>query len=196
MGFLKKAKSAASAKVAQVTQAIKPKETHSNAKLDDLAEIYQEQTKSGKSDDTILALDIGTAYVKAVIARQNSDGGLDIIGVGRAHQAASNMYAGAIADIPAVIEVCERALSQAEKMSGTTSKLTVVGIAGELIKGSTSTVRYRRKNGNKPLSEQEMALIIKRVQDRAGEQARKAIADETNNPTVEEIGRASCRERV
>ena len=28
-------------------------------------------------------------------------------------------------------------------------------------------------------------LIIKRVQDRAGEQARQAIADETNNPNVE-----------
>lgn len=159
-------------------------------KLDDLSKLYQDQAQaqessSSKKDDTILALDIGTAYVKAVIARQNKSGGLDIIGVGRARQNASNMYAGAIADIPAVVGVCERALSQAERMSGTTSKLTVVGIAGELIKGNTSTVRYRRKNGNKPLSEQEMALIIKRVQDRAGEQARKEIADETNNPDVE-----------
>lgn len=137
------------------------------------------------SDDTILALDIGTEFVKAVIARQTKDHGLDIIGVGKAHQDSSNMYAGAIADIPGVVSVCEKALSQAEKMADTACKLTVVGIAGELIKGNTSTVRYRRKNGNKPLSEQEMALIIKRVQDRAGEQARKEIADETNNPNVE-----------
>lgn len=162
---------------------------NNSEKLDELSELYDEHTaenlSSAKNDDTILALDIGTAYVKAVIARQNKAGGLDIIGVGRARQGASNMYAGAIADIPAVVGVCERALSQAERMSGTTSKLTVVGIAGELIKGNTSTVRYRRKNGNKPLSEQEMALIIKRVQDRAGEQARKEIADETNNPNVE-----------
>lgn len=84
----------------------------------------------GDSDDTILALDIGTENVKAVIARQNESGGLDIIGIGKARQGASNMYAGAIADIPAVVDVCEKALSQAEKMSGTTSKLTVVGIAG------------------------------------------------------------------
>lgn len=137
------------------------------------------------SDDTILALDIGTEFVKAVIARQTKEHSLDIIGVGKAHQDSSNMYAGAIADIPGVASVCEKALSQAERMAGTTSKLTVVGIAGELIKGNTSTVRYRRKSGNKPLSEQEMALIIKRVQERAGEQARKEIADETNNPNVE-----------
>lgn len=188
--ILKNAKSVASAKLAQVSKAVKPKKSDAEEKVkaDELAQIYDEQKAEleGKSsNDTILALDIGTENVKAVIARQNKSGGLDIIGIGRARQAATNMYAGAIADIPAVVEVCEKALSQAEKMSDTTSKLTVVGIAGELIKGNTSTVRYRRKNGNKPLSEQEMALIIKRVQDRAGEQARQAIASETNNPDVE-----------
>ncbi len=189
MQLLKKAKTVASGKMAQVSQAVKTRKTDDSAsKADELAQIYDEQKselKDGSSDDTILALDIGTENVKAVIARQNKSGGLDIIGIGRARQASTNMYAGAIADIPAVVSVCEKALSQAEKMSGTTSKLTVVGIAGELIKGNTSTVRYRRKSGNKPLSEQEMALIIKRVQDRAGEQARQAIADETNNPDVE-----------
>lgn len=190
MTILNKAKAAASNKMKQVGKAVKASEKSSdNAqdKADQLAEIYADQAgeRSSQSDDTILALDIGTENVKAVIARQSKNGGLDIIGIGRAHQGSTNMYAGAIADIPAVVDVCEKALSQAERMSGTTSKLTVVGIAGELIKGNTSTVRYRRKNGNKPLSEQEMALIIKRVQDRAGEQARQAIADETNNPDVE-----------
>ena len=187
--ILKQAKAVASKKMQQVSsKVVKPRdEDEAQAKADQLAEIYADQAekRSAQNDDTILALDIGTENVKAVIARQNKDGELDIIGIGRAHQGATNMYAGAIADIPAVVDVCEKALSQAERMSGTTSKLTVVGIAGELIKGNTSTVRYRRKNGNKPLSEQEMALIIKRVQDRAGEQARQAIADETNNPDVE-----------
>lgn len=140
---------------------------------------------SGNDDDVILALDIGTEYVKVLIARQNRDGKLDIIGISRAHQEASNMYAGAIADIPGVVAVCERALSQAEKMANVTCKMTVVGIAGELVKGNTSTIRYRRKNGNKPLTEQEMSLIIQRVQERAGEQAKKEIAIETNNPDVE-----------
>ncbi len=190
MKILKTAKTAATTKLAQVSKAVKTKKDDDNAKskADELSQIYAEQKaemQAEDADDTILALDIGTENVKAVIARQNTSGGLDIIGIGRARQASTNMYAGAIADIPAVVEVCEKALSQAEKMSGTTSKLTVVGIAGELIKGNTSTVRYRRKSGNKPLSEQEMALIIKRVQDRAGEQARQAIADETNNPDVE-----------
>lgn len=145
----------------------------------------QEVPRLRSANDVVLALDIGTEYVKAIIARQGEDRTLDIIGIGRAHQDASNMYAGAIADIPGVASVCERALGQAEKTAGVTCKTAVVGIAGELIKGNTSTVRYRRKNGNKPLTEQEMALIIQRVQERAGEKARKEIADETNNPDVE-----------
>lgn len=141
--------------------------------------------KSPVSEDTILALDIGTEFVKAVIAKQKKDQTLEIIGVGRARQSQSNMYAGAIADIPNVINTCERALSIAEKQAKTVSKQCVVGIAGELIKGSTSTVRYCRKNSSKPISEQEMSLIIERVQDKVGQRARQEIATETNNPDVE-----------
>lgn len=137
------------------------------------------------ADDVILALDIGTEFVKVLISKQQKDGTLKIIGVGKAHQASGNMYDGAIADIAGVIATCERALSQAEQQAKVTSKLAVVGIAGELVKGNTSTVRYRRKNGNKPISEQEMSAIIKRVQDKAGERARKEVALETSNPDVE-----------
>lgn len=180
MGFFSKTVNVTKAKMKAAAQAVK-----STAAEEIPADVEQELVEKRNHDDTILALDIGTEFVKAVIARQQKAGDLEVIGVGKAHQGASNMYAGAIADIPAVVEVCEKALNQAEKMAGVTSKTVVVGIAGELIKGNTSTVRYRRKNGNKPLTEQEMALIIKRVQDRAGEQARKEIADETNNPAVE-----------
>ena len=135
--------------------------------------------------DILLGLDIGTEYVKAVIARKDKNNGLEIIGVGRAHQAPNNMFSGAIADIPAVTRVCERALAQAEEMAGVTCKRVTVGIAGELVNGNTSNVHYRRKNGNKPLSEQEMDLIIQRVQEQFGEQARKEVALETNNPDIE-----------
>lgn len=137
-----------------------------------------------KDDDVLLGLDIGTEFVKAVIAKQTKTG-LEIIGIGRAHQDPNNMYSGAIADIPAVTRVCEKALSIAEEMAGVTCKRVTVGIAGELIKGNTSSVHYRRKNGSKPLSEQEMDLIIQRVQEQFGEQARKEVALETNNPEVE-----------
>lgn len=180
MGFFSKTVNTTKAKMKAAAQAVKL------ANADDIPKDVQEELNTRRtSDDMILALDIGTEFVKAVIAKQQKDGTLDIIGVGKVRQDSSNMYAGAIADIPGVVTICEKALNQAEKVAGVTSKLAVVGIAGELIKGNTSTVRYRRKNGNKPLTEQEMSLIIKRVQEQAGERARKEISDETNNPNVE-----------
>ncbi len=143
------------------------------------------EEKTNTDKDAILALDIGTEFVKALIAKKQKDGTLKVIGAGRARQDPGNMYAGAIADIPGVIDICERALSRAENEAGLTTKTVVVGIAGELVKGETSTVRYHRENGNKPISEQEMSLIIKKVQDSASEKARKEVALETNNPNVE-----------
>ena len=146
----------------------------------------EEKKKRFNPDDVILSLDIGTEFIKAVIAvKKKNDNALEIIGVGKAHQGMGNMYAGAISDIAAVISTCEKALSQAEEMAGVVSKIAVVGIAGELIKGNTNTVRYRRKNGNKPISETEMELIIKKVQANAGEKARRDVALETDNPDVQ-----------
>jgi cell division protein FtsA len=145
----------------------------------------EEKKRKYDSDDVILGLDIGTEFVKAVIGAKRKDGTLEIIGVGKSHQSMGNMYAGAIADIPGVINVCERALSKAEEQAGVVTKTAVVGIAGELIKGNTNTIRYRRKNGNKPISDTEMELIIKKVQDSAGEKARKEVALETDNPDVQ-----------
>ncbi len=143
------------------------------------------EKKKYSQNDIILGLDIGTEFVKAVIAVKNKDDSLDVIGANKAHQAMGNMYAGAIADIPGVISVCEKALSKAEEQAGVMCRTAVVGIAGELIKGNTNTVRYRRKNNNKPISETEMELIIKKVQESAGERARKDVALETDNPDVE-----------
>jgi cell division protein FtsA len=134
---------------------------------------------------TILGLDIGTEYVKAVLAKQGKKGALEILGVGKAKQQEGNMHAGAIADIPAVVTVCEEALSTAEEQAHERAETTVVGIAGELVKGNTTTVNYQRQNPNKPITEAEMNEIIKKVQEKSGDVARQMIALETGNENVE-----------
>lgn len=135
--------------------------------------------------NTILALDIGTEYVKAVLARPSKKGNLEILGFAKARQREGNMYAGAIADIPAVVAVCEEALIKVEDETKERADLTVVGIAGELIKGNTTSVRYTRKNPDKPITELEMNDIIKKVQEKSGNIAKKTIALETDNDNVE-----------
>lgn len=134
---------------------------------------------------TILALDIGTEFVKAILAKPSKKGVLEILGVGKAKQADGNMHAGAVADIPAVVSVCEKALLQVEEQAGERAELTVVGIAGELIKGNTTTVNYSRKDPNRPITEDEMREIIKKVQQKSGEVAKKTVALETGNNNVE-----------
>lgn len=134
---------------------------------------------------TILALDIGTEFVKAILARPAKKGNLEILGVGKARQTEGNMHAGAVADIPAVVSVCEEALVKVEEQAGERANLTVVGIAGELIKGNTTTVNYTRKNPNKPITDAEMEQIIYKVQQKSGEVAKKTVALETGNDNVE-----------
>ena len=134
---------------------------------------------------TILGLDIGTEFVKAVLAKPTKKGTLEILGVGKAKQTEGNMNAGAVADIPAVVSICEEALIKVEEQAGERANLVVVGIAGELIKGNTTTVNYSRKNPSKPISENEMEEIIKKVQQKSGEVAKKTVALETGNDNVE-----------
>lgn len=143
------------------------------------------QTRKNKSpDDYIVGLDIGTEFVKALIARLNGDK-LEIIGVGRAHQDLSDMYSGAVADISGVVRNCEEALSEAEDQAGLQAKKVVIGIAGELVKGVTNTIRYRRPQPDRPLDTAEMEFIIEKVQERAQTKAQKQIAVETGNADVE-----------
>ena len=134
---------------------------------------------------TILGLDIGTEFVKAVLAKPEKKGNIEILGVAKIRQKDGSMYNGAIADIPAVVATCEEALVKVEDQSGERASLTVVGIAGELIKGNTTTVHYARKDPKKPITETEMQNIIERVQQKSGEVAKKTVALETGNKNVE-----------
>ena len=147
-------------------------------------EKLKKSRKVGPSDDYIVALDIGTEFVKALIAKLDGDQ-LEIVGVGRARQQVSDMYSGAIADISGVVRNCEDALSEAEEQAGLQAKRVVIGIAGELVKGVTNTIRYRRPQPDKPLDAAEMEFIIEKVQERAQKKAQKQIALETGNADVE-----------
>lgn len=140
--------------------------------------------KRGSAEEYIAALDIGTEFVKALIARLEGDE-LKIVGVGRARQDVSNMHSGAIADISGVVRTCEEALADAEEQAGLQSKRVVIGIAGELVKGVTDTIRYRRPQPDKPLDVSEVEFIIDKVQERAQGKAQKQIALETGNDEVE-----------
>jgi cell division protein FtsA len=141
---------------------------------------------SKKGDEYLVGLDIGTEFVKALIGRvDNVAGTVEIIGVGRQHQGLSDMQAGAIADIAAVVENCDKALNQAETQAGVSVRTAIIGIAGELVKGTTTTVRVARKQATKPLDIAEMERIISLVQERAQVKAKQQLAWELGGKSVE-----------
>lgn len=147
-----------------------------------IATLKSKTTKS--QDQYIVALDIGTENVKALIGRVDGDK-LEIVGAGRAHQELTDMQAGAIADIAGVVGNCDAALAQAEQQAGISVRTAVIGIAGELVKGTTTTVRCTRKNASKPLDLDEIEKIIGMVQKRAEERAKQQLAWELGGKEVE-----------
>lgn len=143
-------------------------------------------SNAAAEEQYIVALDIGTEYVKALIGSIGPDSNqIEIIGVGRERQRLSDMQAGAIADIPSVVENCDHALSKAEEQAGVSVRSAILGIAGELVKGTTTRIKVSRGQATKPLDTAEMEKIIRLVQERAGEKAKKQLAWELGGKEVE-----------
>lgn len=156
--------------------------------LDRLKQIKQtvvDKAVTNKTNDQYLvALDIGTEFVKVLIGKV-TDKGIEIVGAGRAHQDLNDMQAGAIADIASVVKNCDAALTQAEQQAGVSTKAAVLGIAGELVKGTTTTVRVNRKNAETELDANEVERIITLVQKRARERAKQQLVWELGGKEVE-----------
>lgn len=131
------------------------------------------------------ALDIGTAYAKAMIVEVQDDIGI-VLGVGRHQQSYSHMSDGIVTDIPGVIANCNEALLQAEQDSGgLIAPNTVIGIAGELVKGSSITITKQRSHPAKPITAEELESIISGAQQKLLKTARERIAVETGYPNIE-----------
>lgn len=119
-------------------------------------------------------LDIGTDLIKVlVIRREGLDG--EVLGVGREPQAPAAMSGGAIANIESVIQSCNRALEAAEDMAKTVPGQVVVGIAGELIKGFSSTIAYPRDTAQAKVRAGEVSSMLQMVQRRALREAQHLL---------------------
>lgn len=140
--------------------------------------------KAPEADPYLLSLDIGTEFVKALICEV--DGAeAKVIGVGRQHQGLSDMQGGAITDIAGVVANCDAAIKQAEEMSGVVARNVVIGIAGELVKGTSTTIKYKRSKSSTPIDMDELRKILDQVQERAFERARGQLAWETGYNEIE-----------
>jgi cell division protein FtsA len=141
----------------------------------------------GSSSDYLLSLDIGTEVVKALVFVIDDKTGNGVVkGVGRVRQGLKDMQSGAVSDISGVVANCQRAIEQANKMAGIKKvEKAIIGIAGELVKGTTTTVHYERIKSEIKIDLPELKNIIQKVQWKAFDRIRQQLAWETGHNEIE-----------
>ena len=131
-----------------------------------------------------LALDIGTEYAKALVFEYDGDGAV-VTGVGRQRQGLAHMQSGTVADIPAVVGNCRAALDEAESMSGRSAQKVVIGIAGELVKGFTTTRTIERRRPDSSVTHSELERLLEGLEADAAAEAQRTITWETGLASVD-----------
>ncbi len=131
------------------------------------------------------ALDVGTEFAKALVFEIDDEGHGTVRGVGRKRQGLAHMQSGTVTDIAAVVDNCAVALQEAEEMAGFRPSQCVIGIAGELVKGFTTTHSQERKRADTPITDAELQRLIDGVQREALREAERAITWETGLPQVD-----------
>jgi cell division protein FtsA len=139
----------------------------------------------GPAPAACTALDVGTEFAKALVFEIDDAGHGVVRGVGRKRQGLSHMQSGTVADIAAVVDNCAVALQEAEEMAGFRPTQVVIGIAGELVKGFTTTLTQERRKPEQPISDAELTKLIDSVQRQALHEAERSITWETGLPHVD-----------
>ena len=138
--------------------------------------------RSGEAP-ALVALDVGTEFAKALVVGVAPDAEGRVVGTvrgaGRHRQGLTHMQSGTVSDIDAVVANCAKALGDAEAMAGLRPRAAVIGIAGELVKGTTSTGIVHREDPQAPMTDDELARIVEQVQSEALADAEKRIAWES-----------------
>lgn len=116
-----------------------------------------------KDKHTVVGLDIGTSKVVVVIGEMSLDGNVEVIGIGS--HPSYGMKKGVVVNIEATVSSIQRAIEEAELMTGIRIESVFTGIAG-------SHIRSFNSHGIVAIQDQEVnATDVERVIDAA-----KAVA--------------------
>lgn len=131
-----------------------------------------------------VSLDIGTEFVKILIFEVNEYHG-HILGAAKERQRLSDMQGGGVTDIAGVIHTATKALEKAATQAGFLPDQAVVGIAGELVKGTTTSSTHTRKHPNQNITPTELKEIISTAQKETLAKSRKDLSWETGYSEID-----------
>ena len=109
---------------------------------------------SGKKDNLIVGLDIGTTKICAIVGNVTEDG-IDIVGIGTSPS--RGLRKGVVINIESTVASIKKAVEEAELMAGCEIKSVYAGIAGGHIKGFNSQGVTAIKNREEYLKKQAEA---------------------------------------
>ncbi len=92
--------------------------------------------KTKPEKNLLVALDIGTSKVVAIVGEVNDNGTLDVIGIG--HHPSRGLKKGVVVNIDATVQSIQRACEEAELMAGCEIHSVCTGIAGSHIRSINS----------------------------------------------------------
>ena len=150
--------------------------------------------KSKPLEEAMLALDIGTAMVKAAIfqveERHKKSGELSgrkayIKGFGKIAQRLGDIQSGVVTDIGSVVHNCKEAIRAASEEAGMRPTQMVMGIAGEFVKGATTTIVYDREEYDAKINLSELRSIVHKLQWKAFAEVRSQLSEETGYPEID-----------
>lgn len=154
--------------------------------------------KTNKSDnEVLLALDVGTEFVKAVIFTvEEGSNSIKVLGYGRSRQHGSAMKGAMVINIEHVVNACDKAIGEAlnnadEVMSKELGveyvtpapEKALLGIAGELVKGVTIIADYTREEPDTKIEQKEIDEVITSIKEYSFNQAINDISEETGIET-------------
>jgi cell division protein FtsA len=89
-----------------------------------------------RNEEIIVGLDIGTTKICAIVAEQDDEGNVEIIGIGT--HPSRGLRKGVVVNIESTVESVKQAVEEAELMAGVEIHSVYTGIAGGHIKGFNS----------------------------------------------------------
>jgi cell division protein FtsA len=113
-----------------------------------------------KQNAPIVGLDIGTSYVRVVVA-ELLDGQLDIVGVGEAES--KGLRKGMITKPELIVDSIRRAVEDAERMSGLTVSHVYVGLAGANLEGQNSQGKIAIAGRHREIIREDIARVIEQA---------------------------------
>ena len=108
--------------------------------------------------ETVVALDIGTTKICALVGRRNDLGRFQVLGIGKV--SSEGVRRGVVTNIDKTVKAISDAVDAAEKMSGNEIRKVHVGIAGQHIKSLQHQGILTLSDADKEISQSDIDLLM------------------------------------